>query len=307
MAETSPVKIASNRRNALKSTGPRSQRGKQIVRRNALTHGLLSQEVVIQAGDGRENQSEYNQLITQLAAQLQPEGILEEMLIEKIAVCYWRLRRTIKCETGETRKQLDSANLMWIFRIADQFQHDKTLGLLGAGMDTLGRTHLGIQHLLDVLNDIRSGVDEAGHLGSDDIARLMNVYGHEEGGFVNTLLIYNVMATERESKDAERMWGDDKPPDPEILKTAMTDLIDREIARLKVLEKAVREKERLDFESETLGNHLPPKEIVDRLLRYETTIERQLYRAIDQLERLQRARRGELIPPPINVQVSTNN
>jgi hypothetical protein len=40
---------------------------------------------------------------------------------------------------------------------------------------------------------------------------------------------------------------------------------------------------------------------IDRLLRYETTIERQLYRALSELERLQRRRRGELVTPPVNV------
>jgi len=32
--------------------------------------------------------------------------------------------------------------------------------------------------------------------------------------------------------------------------------------------------------------------------RYETAIENKLYRAINQLERLQRARRGEFVPAP---------
>ena len=37
---TSPAKIRANRRNALKSTGPRTRAGKAIVARNARTHGL---------------------------------------------------------------------------------------------------------------------------------------------------------------------------------------------------------------------------------------------------------------------------
>ena len=37
---TSPAKIRANRRNARKSTGPRTRAGKAIVARNARTHGL---------------------------------------------------------------------------------------------------------------------------------------------------------------------------------------------------------------------------------------------------------------------------
>jgi hypothetical protein len=39
---TSEAKIAANRRNAQRSTGPRTARGKAHVRRNALQHGLAA-------------------------------------------------------------------------------------------------------------------------------------------------------------------------------------------------------------------------------------------------------------------------
>ncbi len=45
---------------------------------------------------------------------------------------------------------------------------------------------------------------------------------------------------------------------------------------------------------------LPEKEAVELGRRYETAKERQLYRALDQLERRQRQRRGEAVPPPVN-------
>ena len=40
-----------------------------------------------------------------------------------------------------------------------------------------------------------------------------------------------------------------------------------------------------------------------RFARYETTMERQLHRALDALERFQRLRGGEAMPPPLRVQV----
>ena len=48
---------------------------------------------------------------------------------------------------------------------------------------------------------------------------------------------------------------------------------------------------------------LPGKEAMDRLLRYESVFERQFYKAMDQLERRQRQRRGEAVPPPVNAHV----
>ena len=42
-----------NRRNARKSTGPKTQKGKAVVRLNALKHGLLPQEVLLPNEDER--------------------------------------------------------------------------------------------------------------------------------------------------------------------------------------------------------------------------------------------------------------
>ena len=39
----------------------------------------------------------------------------------------------------------------------------------------------------------------------------------------------------------------------------------------------------------------------DKLLRDEAYLDGQLYRAMDELERLQRQRRGETVPPPLNI------
>src|SRR5262249_19099899 len=42
------------------------------------------------------------------------------------------------------------------------------------------------------------------------------------------------------------------------------------------------------------------------LLRYRTAFERTYYRALHELERAQRARRGEMVPPPVALDVTLN-
>ena len=49
---------------------------------------------------------------------------------------------------------------------------------------------------------------------------------------------------------------------------------------------------------------IPNGEALDKILRYEAAIERQLGRAVDRLERLQRSRMGEMIPPPVSVRLT---
>ena len=307
MAKTSPQKIASNRKNAKKSTGPKSRRGKQIVKRNALKHGLLSRDVVIQTGDGKENSAEFNTLITQLAAQFQPEGVLEEILVERIAVCYWRLRRVLKCETGEIRKQLDSAVWRWAFNAADQFRQTKEFGALGIGREKLSRSSMGVKYLQVVLENVKTGIEEMGRLTEYDTKHLTEAYGLDDGSLTHTLMVLDHMITSQSSKDGCESEEDCELSEPDHLKAAMMRFVNLEIDRLKGMEQELGKIEDMDLEAQMLADQLPPKQVVEKILRYETTIERQLYRAIDQLERLQRSRRGETVPPPINIQLNSPN
>jgi len=59
-------------------------------------------------------------------------------------------------------------------------------------------------------------------------------------------------------------------------------------------------------ELDAIRSHLslPNKESMEKLMRYEGSINRQLSQAMNQLERLQRQRNGELVPAPISVEVS---
>jgi len=43
---------------------------------------------------------------------------------------------------------------------------------------------------------------------------------------------------------------------------------------------------------------------LDRLLRYEASLERTFDRTLNQLERLQRMRLGQPVPPPVKVELS---
>jgi hypothetical protein len=99
--------IQANVKNSQLSTGPLTQEGKAVVAGNAIKHGVFAKDLVIAAGDGMEDVSEYLALLVDLKRDLQPVGRLEMLLLEKIAVNYWRLKRLVRYETGEIRKGLD--------------------------------------------------------------------------------------------------------------------------------------------------------------------------------------------------------
>lgn len=96
-----------NIQNAQFSTGPVTPEGKSAVSRNAVKHGIFSNDLVISTGDGQEDGLEYSALLTELQRNLSPVGQMELLLVEKIAVNYWRLRRLVRFETGKIRERLD--------------------------------------------------------------------------------------------------------------------------------------------------------------------------------------------------------
>ncbi len=101
MSGTSPKQLEANSRNAQRSTGPRTPAGKARVKFNALRHGLLAKSVILPIRSRSEKRSHFDALLIQLIDELKPVGILEDMLVEKIAVSYWRLRRALRAEGGE--------------------------------------------------------------------------------------------------------------------------------------------------------------------------------------------------------------
>ncbi len=92
----SDKKTESNRRNALKSTGPKTPEGKATVRLNAVKHGLLSQDVLLPG----EDEATLRELAELLRDELQPIGELESLLVDRIIASHWRLRRLGRVETG---------------------------------------------------------------------------------------------------------------------------------------------------------------------------------------------------------------
>lgn len=106
---TTEKQIEANQQNALVSTGPMTDEGKVIVSQNAIKHGIFAKDLIIAAGDGKEDAQEYQELLDGLIVSLHPAGQMESLLVEKITVDFWRLRRVLRFETGSIRKFLDMA------------------------------------------------------------------------------------------------------------------------------------------------------------------------------------------------------
>jgi len=92
----SVAQIQANRLNAQKSTGPRTPAGKERASRNALKHGLLAREAVIQG----ENPEEFERYREWMLEDLAPAGAVETMLAERVVGLSWRLRRAERLQNA---------------------------------------------------------------------------------------------------------------------------------------------------------------------------------------------------------------
>lgn len=104
---TTEKQLLANLQNAKASTGPITIEGKEIVATNAIKHGIFTKDLIIASGEGQENQAEYDELLANLTQCLFPRNQMESLIVEKIAVDFWRLRRTIRFETGSINKHIE--------------------------------------------------------------------------------------------------------------------------------------------------------------------------------------------------------
>lgn len=131
MSEISPKQLEANRENA-KLGGVKTEEGKAISKYNALKHGILSKEVLLEG----EDEKILIEVGKKLRSELEPQTELELVLVDRITANVWRLRRVMQIE----REMMDDDKNDTLFALSDS---KKTLGgAIGhdfANADTYGK------------------------------------------------------------------------------------------------------------------------------------------------------------------------
>ena len=100
---TSVKQFEANRRNSLKSTGPKTDAGKQASRCNAVRHGLTAETVI----GALEDAEDYKAFELAVTADYDAQSAVERELVLRLASLLWRLRRATSIETGLFEIQAD--------------------------------------------------------------------------------------------------------------------------------------------------------------------------------------------------------
>ena len=288
----SPAQLTANRRNAQKSTGPQTPAGRAVSKMNALKHGILSKEAVVRGRCIKEDDREFAALNQRLWEDLNPVGLLEEMLVDQIVTAHWRRRRALKAEAGEIALNVDEGQWArctlnpgpeWV---AWQTHDDASF--------TMHESVLGIKYLEKRLKEVREAMARDGELSEATLRTLLTYFGGKPNLLtsrleeIRTYWLQNPDGLEASAlrEKHQQMVGGFLDEESQFLAGQMIDCDERESNA---------------EEARQAATVLPSIEVLDKIMRYETKLERQMYRAMNQLERLQRRRLGEVVPPPLSM------
>ncbi len=291
----SQKQLEANRRNARHSTGPTSGRGKSVSRSNAVKHGLLARQVVVCGYFHQESPLEFKKLSHEYHENLAPAGPLEEMLVDQIVMVIWRLRRVRMAEAGEIATNVDK--VWWNPRRPPwEIGNGHKGNALHSRLVDYRRSIAGIQFVIECLQQLRGRIEIAGQVTEEQLKELRR-YEQEPNDIVRKLaaLLASLNSNPQNLPPAE--WR------ASHLKETL-DYLDGQISEF---EDTMSEREEQMNTEDTMRRSvamLPSSEVLEKIVRYESALQRQLCRSMNQLERLQRRRLGENVPPPVVMDVS---
>ena len=283
-------RIEANRMNARKSTGPKSAEGKAMSRMNGFKHGIFAREVVLRGRDRGERGREFQDLHWSYREHFAPVGPVEEMLVERMVTTHWRLHRVLIAERGEILRSLEGADQRNQMKLMEWFPPAAT----AAGGSVLPKpwTYEVEEELLKARDHIRRD----GELTDAVLERLGKVLEDRPTMVEALRKAREVVPDNAEGMSAEALREKRQLGVLEVLNNHL------DCCENGLLTIAMNKRNKAQVHRD--ASLLPAQKVVTKILKYESSLERQFYRAMNQLERLQRMRKGDVVPPPTVVQVS---
>ena len=292
-----------------KATGPRTELGIQRSSQNALKSGIFSKATLLKS----ESRSEYKSLLDDLWRTWQPVGKFEEILVEKLASIIWRYRRMLMAEGAEIRKSSEFVIIDQRFAEQEEAEEINKRRHEGVGLNpSLERVGLRwsirnpsvLKRCIELLVEMRQKVEINGLDKDRDYSILQTIYGDPGRPHLRGSLYDDYLAWLRTAQVHESVRQAKGYPTPERCKEIVLQLIYNELNHINKFKKQLEQIESERTKLEILRQNVPDSQVLDRLLRYESCLERAFDRTLAQLERLQRIRKGQPLPPQLDVKIS---
>lgn len=279
-----PSESPEARRN--RSSGPKTSAGKRRSSRNAIKHGLFSQNIIL----ADENPKQFGELLKALRERYQPRSIDEELAVEKLAHDWWRYARFVRAERSElelARRFIDWDAARRQVAEAEKICSARLEVETGGGLMRHTTNPEILTRCLDLLDELKDGIRARGFNEEQDSPILENLYGTLDGNHVFTCLhdIYaGAAATAKSSEQERQSHGYSTPAES---KRRVLAAIGAEIAELERFRDAQAAVEAERSELEKGCRVVPEGPALEKLLRYKAAIERAIERDLAQLAKLQ--------------------
>jgi hypothetical protein len=264
-------KVDANRRNALKSTGPRTPRGKGYSRMNALKHGFFAIDLFQNFLVSREQPQDFKDLVDQLRTDYEPVGTAEQLEVQWIAVCWWRRKRA------------------WRYENAELFIPSLEVAEIQNGLKARKHFYSGCVGLGDLLKKVKEEIKITGGISQDLKDKMFATYPSFQQVWerLEDIVTHNEAFARQEAIHILKECNKD-------LQSESVDTIS--LAAVTSLSMYFLEhlgEENIDFMGSVAHDHhaIPDGDALEKIIRYTTSIDRELGRAQDRLDRLQRRRR----------------
>jgi hypothetical protein len=311
-------RTVANRRNAQKSTGPKTPEGKRKSSLNAVKHGLLSKEIFSSYKDDPEARGEYRRLLQDLQKAHPPADAVDVVYVERMAVAQLWSVSVLRYTLRETQRAIKIGGKRLPEHIQEPAAYDLLLDYIRE--DPEGATNL-IAKALAILDCCLEQIKKNGYLDGAALDLLRSV----PGGLYMRLMAFASRSEDKTAKDSCQVLLVHVPRHASesttqaLLAAAANEAASTRPERLrpdgeKILRLILEEHKNLlrgneicilvrhnpELRAQLRRPDLPEKEAIEVILRFGAAAERKFDKALDQLERRQRRRLGEAVPSPVS-------
>ena len=283
--------------------GPKTQAGKEVARWNATRHGIRSPAPVV---PGLEKAEDWEEHRVGMLESLSPEGHLENVLAEQVALLSWRLHRIIRYETESIALYQEKIedDLAWERRFDSRVHSAEHPEDVRRALEAARTKQRLLKRLPKLKADKRlSGFDAGtilwrvmehadlvaqGEVDPEDLVEEISIPGVPEGTDWEDYGGWTAEAV-RAGIEAIASATDE---DPEELLEVVTAGASRSL----IDAKKVADRVEKDLERMSRERLLPDERTVEKVARYEAHLSRGLYKALHELEALQTRRLGGSAP-----------
>ena len=255
---------------------------------NALKHGILSAAVVVRGRCIKESDRELSALRRRFWEDWNPVGVTEEMLVDKIVTTHWRLSRALKAESSEIALSVDGGQ--WKRQCKGDANTIMAWALESDPVSLMMDSAIGNGFLASELKAVRALVEKEGALTE---AAIKSVLISAEPNSV-TKDLEELRLQLQQNPD-----GLDESALRAKQKEQVLAYIDSKLLWFALSKANCERREKMEEEAQQGAAVLPSIEVLDKIMRYGTMLQRELSRDMILLERSQRRRLGEAVPSPI--------